>query len=199
MTGTLEGQVTTVDNLTGVQLLLGIFALTAGRDTVSQLALAIAFGQWGKVVGTVIPDNITGRHIATGAEAELYRTTEGEEELVVILGILHVDLVGKTQLQELVSGIQEVSTPVAQRSHTEVVPAAPVALMIQVAEVVVADAAMPCIVVHTSGDGIAFWHLGHIPVVFVPTAVIVHVSHHLCHILDDTCFHPSLELEVVGL
>ena len=198
MAGTLEDKVAPVDNLTGVQLLLGIFTLTTGRDTVGQLALAIAFGQWGQVVGSVIPYNITGRHIATGTKAELYGTTEGEEELIMVLGILHVNLVGKTQLQEFVSGIQEVSTPIAKRSHTEVVPAAPIALMIQVAEVMVADAAMPCIVVHTSGDGITFWHLGHVPVVLVPATVIVHMGHHLCNIFDDACFHPSLELEVVG-
>ena len=71
--------------------------------------------------------------------------------------------------------------------------------MIELAEVVIADASVPGVVVHAFGDRIALGHLGHVPVVLVPTTVVVHMSHHLGHVLDDASFLPSFELEVVSL
>ena len=197
--GSLEGEVATIDNLARVELQLGVFALTACGDAVGQLALAVAFGQWRLVVNAVVPDDVAGRHVAACAEAELDGAAEGIEELVVVLRILHVDFVRQSEVEELVDGVEQVCAPVAESSHAEVVPAAPVALVVELAEVMVAYAAVPCVVVHAFGDRIALGHLRHVPVVLVPAAVVVHVSHHLRYVLDDAGFLPSLELEVVGL
>ena len=118
--------------------------------------------------------------------------------LGVVLGVLHVDFVGQSEVEELVCCVDKVCAPVAQCSHAEVVPTAPVTLVEEFAEVVVADAAVPCVVVHSFGDCIAVGHFGHVPVVLMPTAVVVHVCYDFCYVLDDACFHPCLELEVVG-
>ena len=74
MTGTLEGKVASIDNLSWVQFLIGIFTLTAGRNAVSQLTFAITFRQWGLIVCTIVPDDIARWHITTSTETELNGT-----------------------------------------------------------------------------------------------------------------------------
>ena len=105
MAGTLEDKVAAIDNLTGIDLLLGVLTLSAGRDTCSQFTLTVSFGQRRQIVHSILPGHIAGRHIATSAKAEQDGAAVGEEEFIVILGIEHVDLIWETQVEELMYGI----------------------------------------------------------------------------------------------
>ena len=116
----------------------------------------------------------------------------------MVLGMFERDLVWQAEMQELMDGVEYVSAPVAEGSHAEVVPAAPVALMEEAAIVVVSDAAVPSVPVHSFGDGVALGHLLHVPVVLVPTPGLVHVGGDRCDILDNASLLPCLELEIVG-
>ena len=198
MTCTLEGKVATINDLAWIEAQLGIFTLTACRNTVCQLTFPITFWQRRLVVGSVVPDNVARRHVSSCSKAEFDGAREGIEELIMVLSILHIDFVRQAQIEEFMHSIEQMCTPVTKRSHSEVVPTTPITLVIELAEVVVANASMPSIIIHTFRNWIAFRHLSHVPIVLVPTTIVVHVSNNFGHILDDASFLPSFELEIVA-
>ena len=111
--------------------------------------------------------------------------------------ILDVHLVGQAELEEFVAGVEDVGAPVAEGSHTEVVPATPVAFVEPVAVFVEHRLALPNVPVHSFGDGFGIGELLDIGVEHVPAAVVVHVGDNLCDVLDEAGLHPVLELVVL--
>ena len=57
---------------------------------------------------------------------------------------------------------------------------------------------MPSVPIHSLWNWIALRHLYHIPIIFMPTTIIVHMSNYRGNIFDDACFLPCFELEIVG-
>ena len=109
------------------------------------------------------------------------------------------NLVWQSEVKKLVCCVEQVGAPVAERTHAEVVPAAPVALVIFVGEVVPWTCAEPCVPVHVGRYGLSVRHLVHACVVAVPAAWVVHVGVDGCHIFYYTPLFPLLKLEVVTL
>ena len=107
-------------------------------------------------------------------------------------------LVGQPQVEELVDGVEDVGTPVAEGSHAEVIPATPFALMVEAVVVVPLLRAEPCVPIHALRQRLCFGELMDVGVEFVPTARVVHVGGDGGDILDDACLLPGLELEIVG-
>ena len=108
-------------------------------------------------------------------------------------------LVRQAKIEELMNGVEDVRTPVAECSHTEVIPRPPLALMILRGVVVPLSGSKPGVPVHALRQRLSLWQMLHGRVEAMPTATVVHVSRHGGDILDDACFLPSLELEVVCL
>src|SRR5699024_12654409 len=70
------------------------------------------------------------RHIFSFRESEQDTGRHREEERVVIFQIQRVYFRRQTKIQEFVGSIDDVSSPVAQCTHTEIIPATPLSQMI---------------------------------------------------------------------
>ena len=113
------------------------------------------------------------------------------------VGIKHAHFVGQSQFQEFVCGVQDVCAPVAQSTHTKVVPATPLSLVVVLVVVVIRIHAQPCIPIHVLRQLLSGGEFNDVCIPSVPTTCIVHVGSDGRYILNDTGFCPSFELEVV--
>ena len=199
MRGSLEDQLLAVDDLAGVEFRIVHIALVGGRDAWVETSDAISRWQRGQVVESVVPGHVDRRHIAALREAEQDRRRVGEEEIVVAVCPDHADLVGQAQLKELMDGVEQVSTPVAQRAHTEVVPATPVAQVIIDVVIVVSALHQPGHPVERIGQGLLIGIFIDVGIPLVPAARVIHMGGDGGHVLDDARVHPGLELEIVRL
>ena len=198
MRTSLEGQLLRIDLLTRIQL--GRLDLASGncRDVRIQFRDAIAFGDSRNVVQTVVPGHIHRRHIASFGELEEDGRRHREKEGVMILQVERIDLGRQSQIEELVGGIENVCTPVAQGTHTIVIPATPLAQVIVVVVVVILGYTGPNVPIQCFRLRLAHRHVFDPRVPAMPTTGVVHVGSNGGHILDDAGLFPSLELEIVG-
>ena len=85
--------------------------------------------------------------------------------------IKHANLVRKAEIQELMDSVHKMGTPITESSHAEVVPAAPVALVIFLIVVMIRGHAKPGVPIHSAGDRLLGRHLVHpLRIEAVPTA-----------------------------
>ena len=96
-------------------------------------------------------------------------------------------------------GVEDMSPPVAQSAHAEVVPAAPFALVIFFRVVVPLRCAEPYVPVHALRHRVGRGETGDVGIELVPSAAVVHVGRDGGDVADDAGLLPCLELEVVGL
>ena len=114
--------------------------------------------------------------------------------------IKHAHLVRKTELEELMDGVEDVGAPVSQATHSEIVPAPPVALVVLLVIVMVRSDSKPGVPVHSARDRLLCGHPVHLlSVEVVPAAGVVHMRGDCSDILYDAGIEPGLELEVVGV
>src|SRR5690606_14163189 len=85
----------------------------------------IAVGHSGYIVQPVMPGDHYRWHIAAGGELELDGARHREEEVVVAAEQQRVHLFRQSQIEKLMCRVDDMCTPVAQCSHPEIVPAAP--------------------------------------------------------------------------
>ena len=194
----LEDKVAGVDDLTRVELCSWRVALVGAGDVGVVFRSAITFGQGRQVVQAVVPRDIHGWHVAPGTEAEENGGAVRVEEIVVCLLVEQRHLVGQPQIQELMHGVEDVCSPVAEGSHSEVIPRAPFALMVLSGVVMPLGSTEPGVPIHALRQGLCFGQVFDIRVETMPATAIVHVSSDGGDILDDACLLPRLELEVVA-
>ena len=130
MRTTLECQSLRIDFLTRVQFGQLEFATGNCRDIRIDIGRTIVFWNRRNIIQTVIPGNINTRHIFSFRESEQDTGRHREEERVVILQIQRVYFRRQAEFQKFVSSINDVSTPIAQCAHTEIVPATPLSQMV---------------------------------------------------------------------
>ena len=117
----------------------------------------------------------------------------------MILQIERVHLSRQSQIEELMGGIQDMCTPVAQSTHAIVIPATPLTQVVIVVVIVILRYTNPRVPIHGLRNGLTHRHVRDMRVPTVPTAGVVHVCGDGSHIFDDTRLFPSLELEIVSL
>ena len=130
MRTTLECQSLCIDFLTRIQFSQLQFATSNRRDIRIDIRRTVVFRNRRNIIQTVIPSNIDTRHIFSFRESEQDTGRHREEERVVIFQIQRVYFRRQTKIQEFVGSIDDVSSPVAQCTHTEIIPATPLSQMI---------------------------------------------------------------------
>ena len=95
------------------------------------------------------------------------------------------------------AGVEEVGSPVTESSHSEIVPAAPVALIELPAVVMIGGLHQPHVPVDGLRHRIGIRELPDAGIEAVPASRSVHVDIDLVDILDDSGIHPGLELEII--
>ena len=116
----------------------------------------------------------------------------------MIFQIQRVDLCRQSHIQEFVCRIQNMCTPVTQRTHTEVIPTTPLSHVIIMVIVMMLHYPQPGIPIHCFRNRFSHRHMLDIRIPSVPTTRRVHMSGDSCYILYQTSFFPCLELEIIG-
>ncbi|MPM02720.1 hypothetical protein SDC9_48975 [bioreactor metagenome] len=93
--------------------------------------------------------------------------------------------------------VDNMGAPVAQRAHSEIVPAAPLSVDIVVIVIVPEFSSQPCIPVERSRNGFRERHIFHIRIERMPTARIIHVGGNRRYIFDDAGLFPCLKLKII--
>ncbi len=109
-----------------------------------------------------------------------------------------IDLFRQSEFQELMRRVKNVGTPVSQCSHTEIVPATPLAVVEIFVVIMMIACHQPGIPVQCFGYRFCCGEFFDIRIPAVPAARVVHVCRDSSDILDDACFLPRFELKVVG-
>ncbi len=94
--------------------------------------------------------------------------------------------------------IDDVGTPVAKCTHSEIVPAAPLSHVEVLVVVVVRNGRKPGIPVQRTWNRFFIGKFGNFRIPPVPATRIVHVGCDFCDIFDDPGFFPCLKLEIIG-
>ena len=110
----------------------------------------------------------------------------------------HTYFGGQAQFEKLVCRIQNVSAPVSQSSHTEVIPTTPLSVYIILVVFVERLCHQPGIPIEGFRHRHRIGHMGNIGIPPVPTTGAVHVGGNGRYIFDDSGLCPCLELEIVG-
>src|SRR5690606_29302478 len=85
-------------------------------------------------------------------KAEKKSRRHRKEEVIVSFQIGWVDFVRQAELQKFVGGINEVSSPIAESAHAEVIPAAPFSIMVQFIVFLGHSRCQPSIPIHRLWD-----------------------------------------------
>ena len=198
MRTTLECQSLRIDFLTRVQFCQLKFATGNRRDIRIDIGRTVVLRNRRNIIQTVIPGNIDSRHFFSFRESEQDTGRHREEERVMIFQIQRVYFRRQTEIQEFVCGIDDVSPPVAQCAHTEIVPATPLSQMVVMIIFVERTNTQPSVPIQCFGNWFTHRHVRDVRVPVMPTARRVHVSCYSSDVFDQTGFFPCLELEVVG-
>ena len=114
--------------------------------------------------------------------------------------IEHADFLRKAELKEFMHGVEDMCSPVSEATHTEIVPAPPVALVVFLVEIMIRSYSQPGIPIHATGDGLLGRHAIHpLSIEIVPAAGVVHMGCDSSDVLDNARIKPSLELEIIGI
>ena len=108
-----------------------------------------------------------------------------------------IDFIGKAKIQELMCGIHDMCSPVTQGSHSEIVPAAPLPVVIVLVEFMWSGLRRPKIPIHSRRNGLSRREFIDIGIPTMPSSTAIHMRGHSSHILDDSGVHPGFKLEII--
>ena len=110
-----------------------------------------------------------------------------------------IDLIRKAKFQEFMSRVDDMCAPISQSSHSEIVPASPLSVVVILVEWMRSGLTGPYIPVQGGGNRLSSRESGNLRIPAVPASSAVHVGSDGRDIFDYSGFLPGFELEIVCL
>ena len=111
--------------------------------------------------------------------------------------ILHSDFVWQSQFQEFVSRVEDMCSPVAQCTHTKIIPTTPLSQMIIFIILVIRSNSEPSVPIQIFRQLLTGRKFINISVPFMPTTWVIHVGSDSSNVFDNSRIHPGFKLEIV--
>ena len=111
--------------------------------------------------------------------------------------VLHSDFVWQSQFQEFVSRVEDMCSPVAQCTHTKIIPTTPLSQMIIFIILVIRSNSEPSVPIQIFRQLLTGRKFINISVPFMPTTWVIHVGSDSSNVFDNSRIHPGFKLKIV--